>query len=121
MVRALLSCATSAIRHRPERDMTPIFKPSLLLAAVLLIAAKAPAADLPVVSVEGQPLGANVGRVLDALAMLGRPLLKESAQKLADAMKERDAARIQSLLDPHVLLAVAINPESRVKVLRGPA
>src|SRR5206468_5114529 len=30
-------------------------------------------------------------------------------------------ARLQATLDPHALLVVAINPESRVKVLRGPA
>ena len=61
-------------------------------------------------------------RALQGLELLGRPLPQDSAARLAAAIKERtDAAAIQTLLDPHVLLAVAINPESRVKVLRGPA
>ena len=33
----------------------------------------------------------------------------------------RDAVALQKQLDPHVLLAVSLNPESRVKVKRGPA
>src|SRR5207237_1375303 len=40
---------------------------------------------------------------------------------LQAACADRDAAGIQRLLDPHVLLAVSINPEARVKVARGPA
>ena len=79
------------------------------------------AADLPVVSVDGQPLGANARRVLQALDTLGRALPADEIAKIEAATGKRDAAAIQALLDPHVLLAVAINPESRVKVLRGPA
>ena len=77
--------------------------------------------SLPIISVEGQPLAANVQRVVQALDMLGRSLTEEDKAKLEAAAKERDAAKLQALLDPHVLLVVAINPESRVKVLRGPA
>ncbi len=77
--------------------------------------------ELPVVAVEGQPLAANVGRIVQALELLGRPLDRELATEIAVAAKDRDASRLQSLLDGQVLLAVAINPESRVKVLRGPA
>jgi hypothetical protein len=77
--------------------------------------------DLPVVSVEGQPLAANVRRVLQTLELVGQPLPAEVAAKLEAAAKERDQAVLQATLDKQVLLAVAINPESRVKVLRGPA
>jgi hypothetical protein len=76
---------------------------------------------LPIVAVEGQPLAANVRRIEQALELLGQPLAQAEAAPLAAARQERDSARLQALLDKHVLLTVAINPESRVKVLRGPA
>lgn len=38
-----------------------------------------------------------------------------------EAMPEETAAAVQKLLDPHCLAMVSINPESRVKVARGPA
>jgi hypothetical protein len=79
------------------------------------------AEELPVIATEGQPLGANVTRVVQALDLLGRPLPEELTTKLAEAAKARDAERLQKLLDPQVLLLVALNPESRVKVSRGPA
>ena len=77
--------------------------------------------DLPVIKVEGQPLAANARRILQALEMVGQPLATDVASQLDAAAQERDFALLQSILDKHVLLAVAINPESRVKVLRGPA
>jgi hypothetical protein len=79
------------------------------------------AADVPVVNVEGQPLSENVRRVVDAMEVLGTPLPKELIADLNAAASDRDAKRLQTLLDPHVLLAVTINPEARVKVQRGPA
>jgi hypothetical protein len=79
------------------------------------------AEELPVIATEGQPLGANVTRVVQALDMLGRPLPEELKTKLVEAAKARDAEVLQKLLDPQVLLLVALNPESRVKVSRGPA
>jgi hypothetical protein len=98
---------------------------SIRLLLIGLLAALAPVAtrgdDLPVVTVEGQPLAANVRRVMQALELVGQGLPAEVAAKLEAAAKERDHAVLQSTLDKHVLLAVAINPESRVKVLRGPA
>jgi len=77
--------------------------------------------DLPIVPTEGQPLGANVTRVVQALDLLGRPLPEELKAKLADAAKARNAEALQKFFDPQVLLLVALNPESRVKVSRGPA
>jgi hypothetical protein len=58
---------------------------------------------------------------LQALDYLGAPLSAETQQALKAACDDHDAARIQRLLDPQVLLAVHINPEVRVKVARGPA
>jgi hypothetical protein len=75
----------------------------------------------PVVSVEGQPLAANVRRIVQALDLLGRGLPEDAKTQIETAASDRDAAKLQTLLDQHVLLVVAINPESRVKVLRGPA
>jgi hypothetical protein len=43
------------------------------------------------------------------------------AKELKTALAKSDANRLQELLDPHVLLTVSINPESRVKVARGDA
>src|SRR5262249_37075525 len=49
------------------------------------------------------------------------PMPKETADAVRAAIKDRDAAKLQKLLDPLVLVQVTINPESRVKALRGPA
>jgi hypothetical protein len=77
--------------------------------------------ELPPVEVEGQPLAANVKRLLDALDFLGTPLPEATPKALQPALAARDATKVQQLLDPHVLLAVHINPESRVMATRGPA
>lgn len=91
-------------------------------ALLLLIPAVARADQLDIVKdVEGQPLGQNAQRLLQALEFLGVPLAKETVEAIEQAAQVRDAAKIQQLLDPLVLLAVNINPESRVKVGRGPA
>jgi hypothetical protein len=97
----------------------PAFRPlGFLLAAAL----SARAADAPeVIAVEGQPLAANVRRVVEALEFLGAPLAKEKQAALAAAGQARDAAKLQQLLDAETLLLVNINPEARVKVARGPA
>lgn len=89
---------------------------SLLGLFALVVPARA-----DVVEVEGQPLAANVKRLLQALDNLGHPLPEETQGALQKAAGDRDSAKLQELLDPHVLLLVALNPESRVKVYRGPA
>ncbi len=70
---------------------------------------------------EGQPLAANVERVVRALEVLGTPLPEMTVAALAKAGAKRDAPGLQICLERHVLLAVTINPEERVKVARGPA
>ena len=93
----------------------------IALATLFLLTPTRAQDPLPVIPVEGQPLAANVRRALEALRQMGQPLAAETASPIEAAARERDHARLQTLLDPHVLLVVAINPESRVKVSRGPA
>jgi len=96
----------------------------LLYLSVFSFAAvpRADAADPPpVVSADGQPLGANIRRLIEALNYLGTPLPESTATMLHEAAKDHDGDRLQRLLDPHVLLVVSLNPEVRVKVARGPA
>src|SRR5215831_10843741 len=69
-------------------------------------------------AVEGQPLAANAKRLLEALNYLGAQLPAETQQAIQAAIKDRDATKIQELLDPHVLFLVNLNPESRVKVAK---
>ncbi len=73
------------------------------------------------VSVESQPLAANVRRVVTTLKMLGVPIVDTVASALNEAIDANDSDRIQKELDNLVLLTVQINPEERVKVRRGPA
>lgn len=74
-----------------------------------------------VAGVEGQPLAANAARVMKTLEFLGTPLSVETAKELVAALDAKDAKKVQQALDKHVLFVVNINPESRVKVARGPA
>lgn len=67
---------------------------------------------------DAQPLAANVGRVLQTFEFLGAPLPGHA--EIAVAVAARDSARLQQLLDPLTAFIVTINPESRVKVARGP-
>jgi hypothetical protein len=80
-----------------------------------------PAPTLPIVQVDGQPLAANIRRVIEALDYAGAPLAADLKAALGRAGQARDAAALQALIDAHVLLAVHVNPEARVKVSRGPA
>jgi hypothetical protein len=83
------------------------------------IASVLAAEELPVItSVEHQPLAAQVQRVVEALDMLGEPLPAQEKTALAGA---RTVEAMQKILDPHCLVGVNINPESRVKVQEGPA
>src|SRR4051812_8171201 len=81
------------------------------------------AQQLPLVAkVEHQPLGAQVIRVLDSLKMLGEALpAGEEAELRRLAAGPAAVEAIQKILDRHCLIGVNINPESRVKVVEGPA
>ena len=96
-------------------------KKLLLPLGLTIVAAFASHASIAAnaVQVEGQPLAANAKRLLQALQFLGAPLPQETSQKLQAAIKARDAAAIQKILDPHVLVHVRLSPEARVKAARG--
>jgi hypothetical protein len=79
------------------------------------------AADLTPVAVEGQPLAANVQRLIEALEFLGAPLPAETRTALKLAGEARDAAKIQKVLDPHIHFLVTLSAEGRLKVGSGPA
>lgn len=91
------------------------------LFAFVVLVSLGSAAPLPVIEVEGQPLAANARRLMQALDFLGAPLPDEEKARLQSAIMARDATVAQSVLDARVLVVVDINPESRVKVQRGPA
>jgi hypothetical protein len=94
---------------------------SLALFALFAVAGAARAADVPIIAdVEGQPLAANAGRLLTALETLGAPLPEDATKALKKAIEDKDAKKVQELLDKHVLFAITINPEARLKVAKGP-
>jgi hypothetical protein len=68
-----------------------------------------------------QPLAANLRRVAAGFEYLGAAQTLGDQKTLADELKSKDSRRIQRHLDQFVLFVVNINPESRVKVQRGPA
>jgi hypothetical protein len=100
----------------------PLARRSLAVCILFVIAISmqppSSAADAPV-AVDGQPLAANVERMLKTLDVLGAALADDA--ELKKAIAEHDAATIQKRIDPNVLLIVSINPELRVKVQRGEA
>jgi hypothetical protein len=77
--------------------------------------------------VSPQKFRAHCEHLLQAVKKLDAPLptaaRKGLEQLLAAPPKEPEALirAAQKLLDPHCLIRIAINPESRVKVARGPA
>ena len=94
---------------------------SLFLSMMVMLSATCFAADVPRKQTEGQPLAANVQRVIQTLDYLGQPLPEKVVAELRDGIKDRASIRLQKLLDDQVLFVVSLNPEVRVKVLRGPA
>jgi hypothetical protein len=74
---------------------------------------------------DSQPLLAAVGRLVEAMAFLGEPFSDADKARLLAAGSQKTAgeavAEIERVLDPHCLVSVRINPESRVSVERGTA
>ena len=70
-----------------------------------------------------QPLAQQVRQLEEALNYLGQPLAAAEHQQINDAIANPDeaaaVAKLESILDRRVLVAVDINPESRVKVEQG--
>jgi len=84
-----------------------------------------PAEHQSITGIEPQPLLAHAIRLKEALSFLGSSLSKEDEKRLMALQHERPTQEIvkfvQNILDPYCLALIDINPESRVKVLRGPA
>lgn len=91
------------------------------LLLTLHCAAASNAEPLPPVAVEAQPLAANLERLKQALDYLGAPLTEETAAQIGQAARNEDATLLQASIDPLAAFVVQINPETRVKVARGPA
>ncbi len=93
--------------------------------AALAVIANAQQVQLPSPAVPLQPLAQQVRQMETALLYLGQPFsadeLARIDEAIADAQESEAVKRLQSVLDPHVLALVQINPESRVKVEQGPA
>lgn len=107
----------------------PVRHSGMSLVVLAALAAAAPAQPaLPIVNPVDLPrLRAHVAGVLDALEGLKAPLPDDDSKALRKLLKpqpdedEPDVSlAIQKLLDKHCLVGVTINPESRVKVARGP-
>lgn len=84
--------------------------------------------DLPLVDdVDGQVLRLHVQKVMRGLDKQNAPLPEETLARLRPLVDKEPsdpgatATALQKVLDAHCLLGVSINPESRVKAVRGPA
>ncbi len=99
---------------------------ALILVGILGTNAPVSGDELPVVTnIERQPLEAQVRRLVSALEVVGRPLSGAEEQAIQGAIELNDdraaILAIQEVLDPHCLVGVSINPESRVKAAKGAA
>lgn len=77
------------------------------------------------INVDPQALCAQTRRLIEATEFLGAPFRMNDLNNLQAAMgrsiDRQTVTAIQKTLNPYVLLNVAINPESRVSVTKGPA
>jgi len=93
---------------------------------LFLLSQLAFADPLPVVGkVAAQPLLAHVKQIEEAMEYLGEPFSPATKQAIATAADSGNDATlvrgVQDALDPYCLAGIDINPESRVKVIAGPA
>jgi hypothetical protein len=116
---------TNHFIERPIMLSRKVYLSLLLLSSLVLSSRAAEKPALPLVSdVEFQPFAAQIRRVLEATDFVGAPLKDSDKKALNAALSSADAGaseKIQRILDKYCLLAVNINPESRVKVAQGPA
>lgn len=99
---------------------------AVLICGFAVMTANANAQDFyEVFDVEPQPVLAQALRLEDALAFLGSQMAEGDIAALKaladDAPSEQTLKDVQHILDPYCLALVHINPESRVKVISGPA
>ncbi|MBP88888.1 MAG: hypothetical protein CMJ64_19605 [Planctomycetaceae bacterium] len=74
---------------------------------------------LAAIEVDGQPLAANVKRLVEAYEYLGTPFESALREKLLDAAKRHDATELQRLLDPQVVFVIEAGQEETLTLTRG--
>lgn len=96
-----------------------------LLTSLAARTAHAEESELVPVSVARQPFEASIQRVVQSLKLAGSPLPDADLSKIQELKSDASDANVvralQNTLDKHCLVVVHINPESRVKVAKGPA
>src|SRR5262245_51304204 len=96
----------------------------IVVLTVFLLAATTPSgvaqSPLPLLEdLEAAPLRRRCEVLLSALGAENYPALARLA-RLKDPLPADFGEAVQKALDPHCLIGVTINPESRVKAARGP-
>ncbi len=86
---------------------------------LICLTSAASAAEPPILKVEGQPLAAQVKRVVDALELLGTPLSADVLRELQPAIDAKDAARIQRILDTRAMFVVDDQGDGKVAASLG--
>ncbi len=98
-----------------------------LMLVFIPVTAAVPQTPPVVEGVAPGPLREQCRNLLKAVKSLDVPLPAATVKELENLLARKAAkpaeevAAIQKLLDPHCLIHVSINPESRVKAARGPA
>ena len=91
------------------------FSLQLLFAfCVITIPIFPPSSLADTIPVDGQPLGANIRRVIQSMESIGFPFSPEKGGSLKQAIRSRDTDTLQTLMDQEILFVITINPESRV-------
>ena len=105
-----------------------MYRAVLVLCSLALLSTDGRAASLPVVGdVEWPAFRRHCQGLLEVLHKLDAPLPAQTVKAVRALLAQKapkdsaEAARaVQKLLDPHCLIGVNINPQSRVKAARGP-
>ena len=109
----------------PDSVQIPLSRRSLLGSIFGFLVLAHPLGARLIAALEAQPLMAQVGRLIDAMAYLGEPLSDADRERLTAAASTTEGGRalaeIQEVLDPRCLLTIRINPESRISVDRAAA
>lgn len=99
---------------------------ALTVAATLTMPTARAQSSLPIAEeIDGKVLRAHCRRLLQALENLKSPVPAELARQLRDVLDDATldadtvSVRLQNLLDSRCLVGISINPESRVKAVRG--
>ena len=101
----------------------PLALLALVIGVTLTLRAQEHPHPTTIAPVPLQPLALQARRLETTLQYLGQPLSDADRRAINDALTLSDdraaSTRLQEILDPHVLVTVHINPESRVSVEQG--